>query len=310
MGYKTPFKNEGLLSMKNSIHSAASRQSISEISPGKRKRAPNRATTLNGVQPLDSHKKIKTQPSTLDAASLREPRAFTSEPYAAGIRSVLSGDILMGRGSVIPFHSGNSQLRYLITHGSATVAPVNIQTHTTLVKSEKKQICLNILKELHGSIPRRRFLKQDQKNDLHFEYYEVPDMRAIEKIAQTIRDIRIQDLRRKPPTNEVTSTKNNIASIPQYSSLKNQQDDEPIPYNALYSHIHDPLDGLYTHPDLVLDLNQFSEDDNERKLQATAAIDQTTADLEPIPLNSADSEEHYIKAIYDNPSRHLLFDLP
>lgn len=290
--------------MQNSIHSSTS-QSANEISPYERKRAPDRASALNRVQPLDSNKKIKAQPSTLNASSLREARLYTSEPYATDLPSARSGDILMGRGGATSAHQGNIQLRALITHGSPTFAPVDLQTHAQLKKSEKKQVCLDLLQELHSSIPRRRFLEQSKHNNF---YHEVPDERATLKIGQLFRD-----LRAKLPKNENTSaensgTENNSARISQHASLENPQDYEPIDIHASYSYANDHLHELRTNPDLDIFLDCFSENNNDQKPAATPTLHQTLDELEPIPFSVASSEESGLEALCNNPSLNLFLD--
>ncbi len=239
-------------------------QSSHENGGHEKKRALDSQSVLNGIQPLDSNKKTKTQLSTVNAATLRGARLCTSQPYATGIQSVQSGDILLGRGGSISAHFGNTHLRDLITHGSPTVAPIDFQTHAQLKKSEKKQIWLDLLQEVHSTIPRRRFLQQNKQDSL---YYEVHDERAILKIAQTIRD-----LRSKRPKNETTSTENKSAHISQYALLDNHQDIETIPVSLATSNEDDHMRELLNYPYLNIFLDCFSEDHNMPTLRNNPSL--------------------------------------
>lgn len=146
----------------------------------KRAQESKNDSTLDGVQPV---KKTKILSSTLNSVALKEApsRLYTSEPYATNLQVPYHSDILLSRGAHTRFHAGNIELKTFI------MKAVNIETHASLQKAEKKKRCLRLLEALHSDTPRRRFLQKNIANDC---YHEVHDEIAIEKILRIILNIR------------------------------------------------------------------------------------------------------------------------
>jgi hypothetical protein len=259
-----------------------------------RKRASNNDSILNEVQPLNSNKKAKTLPTNLKSDGLREPaRQFTSEPYVQHLRAVCSSDLLLGRGGRALSHEGNVYLRSLITTGSDTCPAVNIETHKQLEKPKKTAIHLQLLKELHHDTPRRRFLQKDKISNC---YYEVDDKVALEKIAQTIRNLR------RP---QFKNIQNQEKSNAQYTLAENHESFEPIPF-SLATNKNDHLSGLLNDSAFEPFLDYLRESYYEGIFQPSLVKDDPS--FEPIPLSSTTNEERQLQELLRDPSLSVFLD--
>ena len=96
-------------------------------------------------------------------------------------------DVLCGRGGCVNSYSGNVQFRSLV--GQQEVR----DTYNQAKKKNKVKVAMRVVYKIRSMNPPGRFLEEDKNNKMY--WIEIGDKKALEKVKQSMREIRRNTLK-------------------------------------------------------------------------------------------------------------------